>query len=387
MIYDVRTEHPQVDAEFENKQSKALRALREHEAGVADHPALKAAVNQWLADHGGSLVGDVVRRVRSGLDSGDYDGGIYDHVIVDEFQDLTEAEADILVQLCAGDGQLVALGDRKQSIYAFRGNDQRGLDALPELVSGPVDDMPMDECQRCNTEIVDLANAVMALEGEPLVDVRGPGAQIHQLFFPTPDDEIAGMAEELVRVYNERPDDEHLVLVTRRKWGYDLRNAIRIVDDEAPVETAFAEDVLETWPVREAFMLLTFLGSPDPVALRDWIGYRKSTDGKKFKAPRRNAGCYLPLKEAFGVLTVKLVDKLKDRPVSAFHGTGKGNVLYRLERLRELLKQAPSVEDPNAVIQHVLDPIDGSTSPARMPTLRGTTSKGSESKQKRCSPK
>lgn len=45
------------------------------------------------------------------------------------------------------------------------------------------------------------------------------------------------------------PDDKHLVLVTRRAWGYEIRNAVREVDGRARAQTAFSEDILETWPV------------------------------------------------------------------------------------------------------------------------------------------
>lgn len=355
MTFDILEEHASLKTRF-NTQPKALRALREHEAGAEDHPDLMAAVKQWLADHKGSLVGDVIRKVRGGLDAGDYESGMYGHVIVDEFQDLTAAEADILVQLRSDDGQLVALGDRKQSIYAFRGNDERGLDALPDLVNDPVVDMPMDECERCHREVVDLANAVMALEGEPLVDIHGPGTEIHHIHFEIPSEEAQGIATEVVRVYKERPEDEHLVLVTRRRWGYDVRNAIRELDPAAPVETSFAEDVLETWPAREAFILLEIIGAPDPISLRDWVGYQKPTDGKNFKAPQRNARAYLPLKKDFGVLTRERVEGLKDEPSTSFRGSGKSKLLYRLERLRQQLHDVPDTDDLAVVVQHVLDP-------------------------------
>jgi hypothetical protein len=88
-----------------------------------------------------------------------------------EFQDLTETEARLTLGLCSAEAEVVALGDRKQSIYAFRGNEERGFDALPDLVGKPVTDHRMDECRRCPEEIVELANAVMDQYGEPLVDV------------------------------------------------------------------------------------------------------------------------------------------------------------------------------------------------------------------------
>jgi DNA helicase II / ATP-dependent DNA helicase PcrA len=355
MMYDVRLSHPSLNAEHYGDQRAALRALREHEAGLADHSALITAVNEWLADHHASLIGDVTRTVSAGLDDGDYDVAQYDHVIVDEFQDLTDSEANVLVNLCADDGTFVALGDRKQSIYAFRGNDERGLDALPDLVSEEVIDRPMNECQRCPEEIVAVANAIMELEGDPLIPVRGPGGEVHRVRFDTPEEETVGIAQEVIRNYRAAPEDTHLVLVTRREWGYDLRNAIREAAPDLRVDTSFAEDVLETWAVREAFLLLEAMGAPDPVSLRDWVGYQEPDQGKNFKAPERNARAYLPLKERVGVLTVPLCEELADAPATDFSGSGKGRLIARLKRLRDLLDEFSPFEELDEIVDRVFD--------------------------------
>lgn len=356
MMYDVRRKHPALSAQYEHKQAKALRALRSHEAGLEDHPGLVNAVNEWLADHGASLIGDVTREVDQRLTNGDFDTGQYDHVIVDEFQDLTESEASILVQLCAEDGTLVVLGDRKQSIYAFRGNDERGLDALPDLVSDPIADRPMDECQRCPEEVVFVANAMMELEGDPLVPVRGPGGQIHQVHHDSPADEASAMAKEIIRVAQAAPEDTHLVLVTRRRWGYDLRNAIREAEPGFEVQTAFSEDVLETWGAREAFVLLEIHAAPDPVAIRDWIGYQEPEAGKKFKAPDRNAAVYSALRAEFGPLTKDRAVELAARPVNELTGSGRKKVKQRLERLKSLLIELEAIEDAQHVVDWIFDP-------------------------------
>jgi DNA helicase II / ATP-dependent DNA helicase PcrA len=180
MLYDGLQSHPNIADQFEKKYARAKRALRAHEAGMDDYPALAQAADRWLADHGVAMVGDLPRAVEAALRGGDYADRRFDHIIIDEFQDLTETEARLALGLCSAEAEVVALGDRKQSIYAFRGNEERGLDALPDLVGKPVTDHRMDECRRCPEEIVELANAVMDQYGEPLLDVRGPGGQVHQ---------------------------------------------------------------------------------------------------------------------------------------------------------------------------------------------------------------
>jgi hypothetical protein len=83
---------------------RAMRALREHEAGMADYPALRQAAMVWLGDHRASLVGELPRRVEGALRQGDYADRRFAHVIVDEFQDLTDVEARLAVALRAHGG-------------------------------------------------------------------------------------------------------------------------------------------------------------------------------------------------------------------------------------------------------------------------------------------
>lgn len=357
MVYDIRCKHPDLNEKYERKQRLAMRALREHEAGLKDHTALSQAAHHWLAAHAAQLVGDVPRRAERRLAQGDLETKRYSHIIVDEFQDLTEGEARLLLRLRREGASFVALGDRKQSIYAFRGNAERGLAALPDLVDGGVTDHSMDECQRCYKEVVDLSNAVMALENEPLRPVRGPGGQVHIVHFKTPDDETRTMAKEIVRVYRATPDDKHLVLVTRRKWGYSLRTAIRSEDPNIDVQTVYGEDILETWPAREAFLLLSILGDPtDAVSIRSWVGYATVPDGRKFKAAERNGPAYCNLWAERGVLSLQKAMELADQPETEFAGSGRRGLLERLGRLRDLSQTVDIALPTEQVIRLVLSP-------------------------------
>jgi DNA helicase-2/ATP-dependent DNA helicase PcrA len=369
MIYDVLQTRGAIAEEFDNRHMRAMRALRAHEAGMENHPGLAQAADAWVADHGAAMVGDLPRAVEASLRGGDYGDREFDHIIIDEFQDLTETEARLALGLRAAEAEVVALGDRKQSIYAFRGNEQRGLAALPDLVGEAVTDHVMDECRRCPGEVVRLANDVMAVYAEPLVDVRGPGGQVHQVHFKTPTEEHQRIATEVVRAYRAQPAQRHLVLVTRRKWGYDLREAIREIDEGVNAQTIFSEDILETWPVREAFIFLQIVAdNDDPAALRDWIGYKRPDgEGKKWKAPKRNAPVYQALRED-GLLTQARMREIATGPVKALSGSGRGDVHMRALRLGELLDQVPQ-GDARLVVEHVLDPDKWATNESSSPDL------------------
>lgn len=357
MMYDVLSKNPGLRADYP-RLSKALRGLREHEAGLKSHNALITAARSWMVMHRAYLVGDTPRDLERRLSQGDEPKQRYRHVIVDEFQDLTEMEAKLVLRLRTADASFVALGDRKQSIYAFRGNADKGLAALPDLVKPQtVVDLTMDECQRCSKVIVDLGNALMALEQEPLLSIRAEPAVLQVLHFKSPQAEAFGMAQQIVDAYRKHPDDEHLVMVTRRNWGYDLRNRIRKLDPKVTAQTVFAEDILETWPVREAFIFLSILGDPgDAPALRAWVGYRTVADGKDFKATRRNSEAYVRMVEDGGVLDVKRAIEIADAALKELRGAGKSGLHARLNRLKTLWEQQDQKPIAEEIVKSVLDP-------------------------------
>jgi superfamily I DNA/RNA helicase len=150
-------------------------------------------------------------------------------------------------------GQLVALGDPRQSIYKFRGNDPQGLAKIEALLGdgGIVHDVPITECQRCPKPIVLAANQLMALSGvEAMVPVSDAAANIHVVTWTHPEAEAAGMAAAIVKNIHAHPGDRHLVMVTRRQFGYWLRDKIAEFDPALRVELGFSEGLLDSWAAR-----------------------------------------------------------------------------------------------------------------------------------------
>jgi len=232
------------------------------------------------------------------LKGGDFPEQGYNYVMVDEFQDLTPGEQELMFRLRRPGGKLVALGDPRQSIYRFRGNDREGLAKLEQLVGagGAVTNVSLTECQRCPKPIVVAANQLMALSGvEEMVPVSEVAANIHVVTWKTPEAEAAGMAAAIVKKIHTHTNERHLAMVTRRQFGYWLRDKIAEFDPKLRVELGFSEGLLESWAAREAFLLFCLLIDPDRPTWRAWLGYKNSITGKDFSAPRRNAAAYLRL--------------------------------------------------------------------------------------------
>lgn len=240
LIYDVLQEYPAVAALFDNFY-EAGQALRHHEAGHVDHLVLWQAAQKWLVRHKAHLVSDLPRLLLERLKGGDFPEQGYDYVIVDEFQDLTPGEQELMFRLRRSGGQLVALGDPRQSIYKFRGNDPQGLARIEMHLGagGSVVDVRITECQRCPKPIVVAANQLMALSGvEAMVPISKTAANIHVVTWRRPEAEAAGMAVAIVKSIKAHSGDRHLAMVTRRQFGYWLRDKIAELDPSCELNSA-----------------------------------------------------------------------------------------------------------------------------------------------------
>jgi DNA helicase II / ATP-dependent DNA helicase PcrA len=63
-------------------------------------------------------------------------GAVYDHILVDEFQDVNLLQLDVLVGLRRIDTRLTIVGDDAQAIYGFRGATARFLLDAEHYFSG-----------------------------------------------------------------------------------------------------------------------------------------------------------------------------------------------------------------------------------------------------------
>ena len=263
MIYDVLQEYPVLRQKHKTFK-KTNQALRDHEAKHCEDMQLWQAVQQWLTRHHARLISDLPALLLDKLHGGDFGDQTYSHVIVDEFQDLTSGEQKLFLKLRSKGGIFMALGDSRQSIYKFRGNDKEGLSKIEELIAPSeviVKDIPMTECQRCPKDIVLAANQLMSLyDTQKMTSGSQVKANLHVVVWKSLQAEAKGMAKAIVdniHVHPRDPQDKHLVhlaMVTRRQFGYQLREEISMLDPQLKIDLSFSESLLETWVVREAFL-------------------------------------------------------------------------------------------------------------------------------------
>ncbi len=93
-------------------------------------------------------------------------GGRFDHVLVDELQDVNRLQADITQALKPRGRGLTAVGDDAQSIYAFRGADVRHILDWPQRFTPPARVLTLERNYRSSPAILEASNAVIAAAPE-----------------------------------------------------------------------------------------------------------------------------------------------------------------------------------------------------------------------------
>ena len=139
-------------------------------------------------------------------------GALFDHVLVDEYQDTNTLQAEILRRLKPDGRGVTVVGDDAQSIYSFRAASVGNILAFPRQFAPPAAVVTIEQNYRSTAPILDAANAVIALAtegyGKRLFSARPGGGR------PT----LATVADELEQV-------EYVVtrVLERREAGVPLR--------------------------------------------------------------------------------------------------------------------------------------------------------------------
>ncbi len=288
LLYDIEDEAAEVgDIYARREEIRRLQASRSRRTEF-DNAKFAGAVRRWLQRHHAMLIGEVVYLCVVGLERGDIPPGIFDHVVIDEYQDLTAAEQELVRFVWSGGGSLTVLGDDDQSIYGFRFNHPNGVsDFHLNWSDFDCKDITFLENRRSGSKILDTANLMLAEMGSakpPMLARSGRSAWVSSIFWNTLDDEIKGLA----RFVRARSDESFLILVPRRFVGYRL--AERIGDD---AKTSFTEQVLDHQIAQEAFAAASLLANPDDwVSTRAWLGFHGE---HRQQAQRRNAAAHRSL--------------------------------------------------------------------------------------------
>jgi DNA helicase II / ATP-dependent DNA helicase PcrA len=265
--------------------------LRAFEAGWArraeDHPGLadlpqdrafEAAVLQWLREHRAMLIGEVVPIAYEYLSQNPAadELGAFDHVIVDEYQDLNALEQHLLEVLTERDGvSLCIAGDDDQSIYRMRFANREGI--LGFVAREDTESYEIWTCLRCPQRVLSMANSLISYApGRAKPDLKGANPDegaVAIVQWDDLDEEINGVVAAIAAdvASERRAPGDILVLTHRRLIGERIREGLR--ERGILAESYFTEEELREDQAQEALAMLRLAVFPeDAPALRVILG-------------------------------------------------------------------------------------------------------------------
>ena len=209
----------------------------------------------------------------------------YPHVLLDEYQDTNVAQRRLIQRLCPPGASIMAVGDARQAIYAFRGatmyNLLSFLEHFPPAAAAPPGNgnataaaLSLSTNFRSGQRILDLANTVIEAipeerrGGLPLAPAPGAGrGAVLAALLSDQFAEAAFVADQVVRAHSSGLPDSSLpawrdvaVLVRSKRLLGPLREALEQRD--VPVEVVGLQGLLETPEIVDLVSMLRVIEDP-----------------------------------------------------------------------------------------------------------------------------
>jgi DNA helicase-2/ATP-dependent DNA helicase PcrA len=206
----------------------------------------------------------------------------FDVVLLDEYQDTSVAQRDLLVGLFHG-MPVTAVGDPAQGIYGWRGAATGNLDEFLTDFSdnGAGRRLTLRQTRRCAPEIIDAANDIVRefhadSSVEPLTSANPPGGRVEVALHSTVSDEIGAMVDKVaaIRDAGEIPLRKVAILVRVAKENGEIVKALR--DAHIPFEIVGLQGLLVQPEVLDVVSLLEVVddATANPAVLRLTTGAR-----------------------------------------------------------------------------------------------------------------
>ena len=233
----------------------------------------------WLTYHQGMLIGEIIPETLKYLRNNPTSEELFsfDHIVVDEFQDLNKAE-QVLIDILSQNCNYFIIGDEDQSIYSFRFAHPEGIVSFNQTHPNTHDE-PLIECRRCPQKVVEIANHLILNNHSANTASRlkicptNSAGNIQIIQWKDIDSEVSGITHYINHLITDKgflPGDV-LILCSRRLIGYKIFEGIKSLNID--VHSYYYDAVLEDLSGQKAFTLLSLLvNNEDRVSLRFWLG-------------------------------------------------------------------------------------------------------------------
>ncbi len=245
---------------------------------------------------------------------------LFDHILIDEYQDTNPIQADIIAGMCGFNTEVCAVGDDAQSIYGFRAATVANMWSFPQTFPG-AETITLEQNYRSTAPILEVANALL----EQQRDRAGETYEKH--LWSTIQ---GGIKPHLATCYDEQEQSKLVAdrILDARERGIDLRQQavlfraghhgdgleIELVRRDIPYVKYGGLKYLESAHVKDVLSLLRILENPD-----DQLAWRRvlmTLDGVGPATVRRLVDDLRVLKPGSNAL-LRFIDGLGRVPASA----------------------------------------------------------------------
>lgn len=234
----------------------------------------------WLVFHKAMLFGEMIIQMydylRKNPDCEELNQ--FNHILVDEYQDLNKAE-QMVIELLSIKGNLAVIGDDDQSIYSFKHAHPDGIRTFPGD-GRRCEKYTFNVCRRCPKRVVSMASKLISKNDNrvlgdllPLPD-NNQGI-VHIIQFNTLNKEIVGVCEIINKEIlngNYNPKD-FLILVPYKDTGKEVKKQL---EKKGVCAELYSTDPFQTLQSKKSFSILKLLcDDTDMVSWRYLIGHHK----------------------------------------------------------------------------------------------------------------
>ncbi len=246
----IRDEYPQFVEYLEDfTKVYADYTLRKHERNLVDYDDMLLYWSMML---------------ESAPEIADQIAELYDHVLVDEYQDTNILQAKILTGMCRTHKNITVVGDDAQSIYSFRGANFRNIIDFPTYFPGATV-VTLEQNYRSTPEILETTNTLISRASERFTKTlwteRLGGERAWLVTARDEQQQTRYVIDRLLELYNEGTPLKNIAVLFRAGYmSADLE--IELTNRKIPFEKWGGLKFLEAAHVKDVLAFLRVLDNP-----------------------------------------------------------------------------------------------------------------------------
>jgi len=170
-------EHDRMHVIYKSMLKKVVPVLKAfsvdyNNLGAINDVLLRRGIEYEIDDMFLQLIKNVMDKCKKSIETIDFDDMIwipvvndfkvdnkYDFVFADEIQDLNFSQLELIKKMCGPHTRIIGVGDKFQSIYAFRGADSESMDNFKQYFKAT--ELPLSICYRCPKSHIALAKEIV----------------------------------------------------------------------------------------------------------------------------------------------------------------------------------------------------------------------------------